>query len=613
MNRTTGESRRTPGAGDAGVPARALALCSLCSLGVAYPLFQVLAASPEFFVARNTTLPLLIGAVVMICVALPLAIVALEALAGAVDPHAADGLHAATLFILAALTLMPWMKRIDSLGAYSSIFVACLAAGAFVGVHRRSAAVRMFVIALAPAVFVVPAFFIGNRDVYEAVIAAPATFESPDIESAPPIVFIVFDEFPLNSLLDDKYEIDVDRYPNFSALAAGSYWFRNASTVSQRTVWAVPAMLSGLYPSRIPAVPTARYYPNNLFTLLGNGYEMTSFGTFARLCPAGACTHDIYAPKESLSRLLSDLAIVYLHVVAPTAIGQRNLPPIVGDFQGFVSGRGWAEWRRLQQEARGTDVQLASARRVAVFDRFLAAIGPEKESRLYFLHSMLPHAPFRYIPSGHLYDGPAIQGRRFFHEQSQAFADVVHQRHLLQVGFVDSLIGRLLGRLRELGIYDESMIIITSDHGASFRAGADFRNIGDDNYSDILLVPLFVKLPGQTEGIVSDRNVETIDIVPAIADVLSIEMPYEVDGRSLIDFEASDNSNEKTTVLRDRDRTRGRRNTGPMVLRKLTFDDAIEDSYVAWEHKLEVFGSGDPFGLYSIGSDHGLIGAGIEA
>ena len=612
MDSTTGSSHRRQAGSGWRQAVRALELCALCSLGVAYPLFQVLTASPEFFVARNTTLPILIAATLAFCLALPLLVALLELLASVVDARASTALHYAVLCVLVALTTMPWTKRIAALDSLLSIVVACLAAAASASLHRRWAGVRTFVLWLAPAVVLVPALFIWNQDVYDAAAPTPQTFESPDIESAPPIVFVVFDELPLNSLLDDRYAVDVVRYPRFAQLAADSFWFRNTHTVHARTVRAVPAILSGLYPNP-RAVPTAQYYPNNLFTLLADAYEMTSFATFARLCPEGACTHDIHAPKESVSALLSDFAIVYLHVVLPTELAQRNFPPIVGDWQSFApSVRGWREWQRLQNEARDAEEQSTVLTLESEFDRFAAEIGPEKERRLYFLHMLLPHAPFEYVPSGHRYRGPTTLGLSFFNTHSQAFADVVHQRHLLQVGFVDTLVGRLVDRLQEVGIYDESLIIITADHGASFRAGTDFRQLADDNYSDIMLVPLFVKLPGQIEGAISDRSVALIDIVPTIADVLAIEMPYEVDGRSLIDFESVD-TGHKTVVDSRLSREQGSGATDSTTVRHVTVDDAIEHSYVAWEHKLSVFGSGDRYGLYSIGSDLGLIGQRVDA
>ena len=53
---------------------------------------------------------------------------------------------------------------------------------------------------------------------------------------------VIFDELPLTSLMDEKRQIDPVRYPNFAALADDGYWFRNATTVTDYTVQAVPAI-----------------------------------------------------------------------------------------------------------------------------------------------------------------------------------------------------------------------------------------------------------------------------------------------------------------------------------------------------------------------------------
>jgi hypothetical protein len=50
-----------------------------------------------------------------------------------------------------------------------------------------------------------------------------------------------------------------------------------------------------------------------------------------------------------------------------------------------------------------------------------------------------------------------------------------------------------------------------------------------------MAVPLFIKLPGQKTGAVNDRNVESIDILPTIADVLGITLTLPVDGHSILD------------------------------------------------------------------------------
>lgn len=63
---------------------------------------------------------------------------------------------------------------------------------------------------------------------------------------------------------------------------------------------------------------------------------------------------------------------------------------------------------------------------------------------------------------------------------------------------------------------------------------------------DIVSVPLFVKLPHQTESAVNDRNVETVDIAPTIADVLQFPAPADWEGESLLGLEARSERPRKT-------------------------------------------------------------------
>ena len=124
------------------------------------------------------------------------------------------------------------------------------------------------------------------------------------------------------------------RYPNFARLADDATWFRNASTVSSQTLYAVPAIVTGRYPVEPHAVPTRRYYPNSLFTMLSESYQMAVFGRFIQLCP-DTCTYDLEV-HDSLWDLTADLAVVYFHIIAPESLATR-LPPIVGDWRGFAT------------------------------------------------------------------------------------------------------------------------------------------------------------------------------------------------------------------------------------------------------------------------------------
>ena len=196
------------------------------------------------------------------------------------------------------------------------------------------------------------------------------------------------------------------------------------------------------------------------------------------------------------------------------------------------------------------------------------------------------------------YQGTLEQGERLFERASAGFADAVHQRHLLQVGFVDQLLGRLLDRLKEQRIYDEALIIITADHGASYREGMHRRNFRKENAADIILIPLIVKVPGQESGIISDRPVETVDILPTIASVLSIDTPFGVDGQSLIDFDLPERES-RTFIRRNSSR-----------IRPTEVEDLADLAELSSKRKVDRFGTGTDKGLYSVAWNRELAGCG---
>src|SRR5699024_3654624 len=116
-----------------------------------------------------------------------------------------------------------------------------------------------------------------------------------------------------------------------------------------------------------------------------------------------------------------------------------------------------------------------------------------------------------------------------------ARAAVGRQRHLLQLQATDRLIGRVIARLKAIGAYDDAMIVVTADHGVSFMAGEPVRGLSARNAHEIAWIPLFVKYPGQTAGVVDDRPTRSSDIVPTIADAIGADVPWKLDGSSLLD------------------------------------------------------------------------------
>jgi hypothetical protein len=101
--------------------------------------------------------------------------------------------------------------------------------------------------------------------------------------------------------------------------------------------------------------------------------------------------------------------------------------------------------------------------------------------------------------------------------------------------YADRIVGRVIDTLERRGIYDEALVVVVADHGAADTPGVEHRRIiTPETVGHIAAVPLFVKPPGGGGGVIDDYRAETIDVLPTIADLLEIDLPWEVDGVSLV-------------------------------------------------------------------------------
>ena len=391
---------------------------------------------------------------------------------------------------------------------------------------RRGRVARTFVNVLSPAPLLFLALFLLGSGVTQLVLPGRAEVATASVRSGAPVVMVVFDEFPLTSLLDRDGRIDRVRYPSFAALAARSTWYR-ARHHGARTPRPTPCPRSSTAAGRARA--RSRRWPStreNLFTLLGGSYRLNVSEEATRLCPPSLCPDAVQpALGTRLRSLVLDSGVVYAHVAAPEAL-EKRLPSVTegwGDFAGGDAGDAVLEL-------------LGGGGRPARFDAWARSIRPSSAPTLHFKHVLLPHVPVQYLPDGHGYTrgggrpagltGPDTADVPFLVRQR-------YQRHLLQVGFTDRLLGRLIARLRATGLWDRALVVVVADHGVSFRVGQeDGRKVTPENVEDIAPVPLFIKTPGQRAGRVSTRPTQTIDVLPTIADELGVTLPWRVDGRS---------------------------------------------------------------------------------
>lgn len=533
-------------------PTEVLHIFTLFGFALSQPVFDILSQNPEFLIAHETTLGDLLLVIFLPLLLAPLAVVLLEKLLGMVSENLRRSAHLFVVFCLLAAILNPPLKALpDSLDGLR-VLGALLLGAAGAGAYSRRKLVRTFLTFLSPSVLVFPLIFLSHGHVWDVVWQEhspaqdrPEERQSNHTGSDAPVVILVFDELPLTSLLDVDGTIDAVRYPHFAALAGESTWYRNATTVSDSSTFAIPSLVTGNYPDA-QKIPISRHYPDTVFSLFAPSHEIRAFESATLLCPPDLQEVNLLG-DGLLSRRLSlfvDTVIIYLKIIMPPKIA-KHLPQVSHTWEGFGDPHEWLFKRWLGE--------LASDK-LEKLKRFLAAVESKQEGpSLLFLHLLLPHSPFQFLPNGERYslsNNPLQVPNEGWESEEEVVLS--YYQHLLQLGFVDQILGEILGHLKQFDLYDSSLLCLVSDHGRSFRIRDSARRISPTNAADILSVPLFIKAPGQKEGRVDNSPMELIDVLPTIVEILRVEIPWETDGRAFSESHTAKRSERR--ILRSDDR-----------------------------------------------------------
>ncbi|WP_341716017.1 sulfatase-like hydrolase/transferase [Micromonospora sp. FIMYZ51] len=504
---------------------RLLEVTALVGLVITQPLLDVLGRSPDFFLFHRADRGEILLLVTLVVVLPTVALGLLGTLSGLVGPAARAATH--TLFVgllVAALAVQVGRHGTALRGVPLLVVAATVGAGAAVA-HRRWRALRagLRLAAVGPLVFAGLFLFVSPTGPVvlprgDGGLAGTATGDRH-----PPVVMLVLDELPLVSLLDPQGGIDATRFPHFAELAAATTWYRNATGVSGWTPYALPAMLTGRYPAE-PVAPHFSHHPDNLFTALGGLYDIRAEESITRLCPPSRCERPI-TPEQGLGVLMRETGKLLRQVTSPqdSRIDPENS---YRERTAEEAGIDAAEPVPTDPKFRWDSLTLNQPAR---FTSFLRGLTRTDRPTLHFLHLLMPHSPWAYLPSGARYEAPED-----FPNEGDGWVDLARARHLAQLGYTDRLIGETLRTLRENGLWDQALVVVTADHGVSFTKGVQGRGLDAIRAApqQVAWVPMFVKTPGQRTGRVDDRNWQHVDLLPTIADEAAIRLPWRVDGRS---------------------------------------------------------------------------------
>jgi hypothetical protein len=578
-----------------------LNLAVLWTFAVAQPLFDLLKDNPEFFAARGSTGFDIVSFSVLLVVLPPALLLLIEFLLGLIRPEVGKAAHVVFLAALVALIAAQALKKSFETSDVVLIALSVIVGAAVAALWARAEPVRSFLNVLSPVPLVFLLLFLFSGQISELAFPDEAEARSIGGVARAPIVVVLLDELPVNTLMDADGDLDSERFPGFGELAENATWFKNAYTVYDSTERAQPAIMDGNLPAE-DKQPISSDHPNSIFSLFAKTHRMNVDEEATTVCSRDLCTDTLVDESygSRLSSMAEDLGLVWLHVVSPPDI-ENDLASVSENWGNF--GGGGAEPVRDEDSSpveRHTRANLNRGRPVR-FQAWIDRIEKGRRPALNFKHTLLPHVPWQYLPSGRMYRRapndivPGLSNQSF---EDQGQLDVLLQRHVLQTGFVDAELQGLWRKLRSEGLWDDALIVVAADHGVSFPRARERRRLNRKSAPEIAPIPLFVKAPGQERGEVDDAWVETIDILPTIFDVLNLDPRVKMDGRSAFSDEVQG---------RDELRMLIRNSFEELRIPAATFE-AERQAIVDRNQRLFGSGADGPERVFQIGPNAELIG-----
>lgn len=330
----------------------------------------------------------------------------------------------------------------------------------------------------------------------------------PDIGNRPNIILISIDTLRPDNM--GCYGYHRNTTPRIDDFSKDSIKFTNCITPRTITTPAVVSMLTGLYPQahgvRRLCVPLHPRYATLSEYLSNAGYH-----TGGVVC------------NRVLRDQLSGLA-------AGFDLYDEDCP-VRGTKFGFPTYQRYAK--------DGNDVAY----------RWLDTVVGTKEPFFLWVHYFEPHGPYdppevfeEYSHEPRMVPAHEIPEYQRLEEITDEMVDVNAYivKYDQEIRYTDHYTGRLLDKLKQLGVYDDALVIVTADHGESLTEHEFYINHGGYTYDACARVPLLIKLPAYVPGKSAKDNttrtgqVSLIDLTPTILDFAGVYDRAYLDGTSII-------------------------------------------------------------------------------
>jgi arylsulfatase A-like enzyme len=316
-----------------------------------------------------------------------------------------------------------------------------------------------------------------------------------DVGSAtgPNVLLIIADTLRADHV--GAYGAGLATTPSLDALAADGVVFKNATAQSSWTRPSIATILTSMYPASHQVMHKTDLLPPEVTTLaehLGdNGYATGGFVTNINVAPS-------FSFEQGFD--------VYRYLAPNFFFGATDSGSKLALYGGmrlvrerFLSGSKQVD--HYYQD--GTTVNGAS----------LPWLDQADEGAFFALvHYMDPHDPYFELP----YNGRAVARVETPHPDPSR-AGELRDLYRSNVEYLDVFVGQLIDALKKAGVYDDTLIVFTADHGEEFYEHGGWWH-GTTLYEEQLRVPLIIKLPGAARAGSSDDGLaRLLDIAPTVA------------------------------------------------------------------------------------------------
>ncbi len=370
----------------------------------------------------------------------------------------------------------------------------------------------------------------------QTVSTAAAGPSAPPPQGRPNVILITLDTVRADHL--SLYGYARRTTPHLERFAQEAAVYTNAVAAGDLTLSSHASLFTGLYPSSHGAHTSAERYwgaplpvelPSLPVILSGHGYRTQAVvANFAYLAQAFGFSRGFerYDPRMAAPFLAQGRAM-YLRSRVRNYL-THFVPPAM-----------------FERQARSAeDINRAV---FAVLDEL------KRGSRPFFLFINYMDAHWPYLPPppyDMLYPGKAkrFTGPKYFslredlitfqREMTPAERDHLVSQYDGALNYLDAQLAELIARLKQNGLYDNTLLVITADHGEAFGEHHMLSH-GVSVYQDQVHIPLLIKFPSGRSPVPAatriDAPVSQVDILPTILATLHYAAPPRIQGRSLLD------------------------------------------------------------------------------